>query len=147
MSDNILQYWMMLGMIPVGFECGMLDTVFVSILVCWIQSLYIIILYSWKFIQFSLFVSNWASYSSIYPLLISCLLTMILFDISEYWKALVVDFGKVSSQPVNFLWSFQIYRAMSFVFQGTRADIENGFSGFIPERRALVRTFCTPAFA
>ncbi|KAH1196698.1 E3 ubiquitin-protein ligase SDIR1 [Glycine max] len=26
---------------------------------------------------------------------------------------------------------------MSFVFRGTRADIENGFPGFIPERRAL----------
>ena len=31
---------------------------------------------------------------------------------------------------------------MSFVFRGTRADIENGFPGFIPERRALVCT-CT----
>lgn len=27
---------------------------------------------------------------------------------------------------------------MSFVFRGARADIENGFPGFIPERRALV---------
>ncbi|XP_021910516.1 E3 ubiquitin-protein ligase SDIR1 [Carica papaya] len=26
---------------------------------------------------------------------------------------------------------------MSFVFRGTRADLENGFSGFIPERRAM----------
>ncbi|XP_011624126.1 E3 ubiquitin-protein ligase SDIR1 isoform X2 [Amborella trichopoda] len=26
---------------------------------------------------------------------------------------------------------------MSFVFRGTRGDIENGFSGFIPERRAV----------
>ncbi|CAK7325719.1 unnamed protein product [Dovyalis caffra] len=26
---------------------------------------------------------------------------------------------------------------MSFVFRGTRADIENGFPGFVPERRAL----------
>lgn len=32
---------------------------------------------------------------------------------------------------------------MSFVFRGTRADIENGFPGFIPERRALVCIPCT----
>ena len=30
---------------------------------------------------------------------------------------------------------------MSFVFRGTRADIENGFPGFMPERRALVCTY------
>ena len=27
---------------------------------------------------------------------------------------------------------------MSFVFRGTRGDIETGFPGFIPERRAMV---------
>lgn len=31
---------------------------------------------------------------------------------------------------------------MSFVFRGTRADVEGGFPGFMPERRALVCTFC-----
>jgi len=40
----------------------------------------------------------------------------------------------------SFNSSFQTYRVMSFVFRGTRADLENGFPGFIPERRALVCT-------
>lgn len=30
---------------------------------------------------------------------------------------------------------------MSFVFRGTRTDIETGFPGFIPERRAVVYTW------
>ena len=31
---------------------------------------------------------------------------------------------------------------MSFVFRGTRGDIENGFPEFIPERRAMVSFLC-----
>ncbi|KAK7290160.1 hypothetical protein RIF29_04387 [Crotalaria pallida] len=47
---------------------------------------------------------------------------------------LVVEFSTVNSWSFN---SSSKYRAMSFVFRGTRADIENGFPGFIPERRTL----------
>ncbi|OAY46120.1 E3 ubiquitin-protein ligase SDIR1 isoform X1 [Manihot esculenta] len=32
---------------------------------------------------------------------------------------------------------------MSFVFRGTRGDLENGFPGFIPERRAVQRVHAT----
>lgn len=32
---------------------------------------------------------------------------------------------------------------MSFVFRGTRGDIESGFSDFIPERRAMVCSLST----
>lgn len=34
-----------------------------------------------------------------------------------------------------------VYTSMSFVFRGSRADLENGFTGFIPERRAVVCIF------
>lgn len=30
---------------------------------------------------------------------------------------------------------------MSFVFRGSRGDLESGFSGFLPERRAMVSFF------
>lgn len=37
---------------------------------------------------------------------------------------------------------FRSSRAMSFVLRGTRADIESGFPGYIPERHALVCHLC-----
>jgi hypothetical protein len=120
-----------LGIILIGLVCGMLDSF----------SLDIVIWYFWVF--FFRFFSLWflLNFTPKHVFGVEFLFTN--YNFIWYFRFRILEgFNCWFRSGHEVLIQVCKYRAMSFVFRGARADLENGFPGFIPERRALVCSVC-----